>query len=98
MIQNRELWRLLKINSFLAPYLHHCGPHLEPFWRAISIKKLKNAIPKTMEKNNNEKTRTFAPKGCQNEAKINAKTHQKSMYKLVAEKTREIMKKHVFLK
>jgi hypothetical protein len=35
-------------------------------------------------------------KGSQNEAEIDAKTHQKSMPKLVSEKIRRIMKNHVF--
>ena len=38
------------------------------------------------------------PKGFQNGAEIDAKTHQKSMPELVSEKIKKIMKIHVFLK
>ena len=36
------------------------------------------------------------PKGSQNGGEINAKTHQKSMQKLVAKEMRKIVKKQVF--
>ena len=36
------------------------------------------------------------PQGCQNGGTIDAKTHQKSMQKLVAKKMRKIVKIHVF--
>ena len=35
------------------------------------------------------------PKGCQKGTEIDAKTHQKSMQKLVAKKGRKIIQKHV---
>ena len=37
-------------------------------------------------------------KGSQNDAEIDAKTHQKSMPELVSNKTKEIIKNHVSLK
>ena len=37
-------------------------------------------------------------KGSQNDAEIDAKTHQKSMPELVSKKIREIIKNHVSLK
>ena len=47
---------------------------------------------------NREKTWKMKPKGCQNAAEIDVKTHQKSMPKQVSKKIRKIMKFHVFLK
>jgi hypothetical protein len=45
-----------------------------------------------------EKTWKMTPKGSQNEAEIGAKTHPKSMPKLVSKKIMKIMEFHVFLK
>jgi hypothetical protein len=44
------------------------------------------------------KASKITSKGSQNGAKIDAKTHQKSMPKLVSKKIRKIMKFHVFPK
>ena len=66
----------------------------EPFGGHFPLK-----IPSKIHPNiDREKTLKIIPKGFQNGADIDAKTHQKSMPKLVSKKIRKIMKIHVFLK
>ena len=60
------------------------------------VKKREKCHPQNHEKTTTKKTRTLMPKGCQNGAKIDAKTHQKSMQKQVARNMRKILKNHVF--
>ena len=71
----------------------------DPRWRfrgsllgSKIAKKREKWHPKKHRKNYHHKTRTLMPKGCQNGAKINVKTHQKSMRKHVVSCMREIMK------
>ena len=60
----------------------------------VSTEKL---IKKSMQKPMSKKHEKNA-KGSQNEAEIDAKTHQKSMPELVLKKIREIIQNHVSLK
>ena len=65
---------------------------LVPFWRSFPLK-----IPsKIHSKIDSEKTLKIIPKCFQNGAEIDAKTHKKSMTKLVMKKIRKIIKNHVF--
>ena len=65
------------------------------FWEPFLFKN--NKIPKGHLKNDHPKSSNFMSKGCHNLSKIDAKTHQKSMPKYVAEKIMNIIKHHVFL-
>jgi len=53
---------------------------------------------KNHPKNRSRKNMEFIEEGSQNGAENDAETHQKSMPKPVPEKSRKIVKNHVFLK
>ena len=67
------------------------------FWEPVCCQIDKKNTLKEHQKNDHQKTWNLIPKGFQNGAKIDAKTHQKSMPKLVTKKIMEIIKNHVSL-
>ena len=70
------------------------GCFLAPFWGPFPLK-----IPsKIRSKIDSEKSLKIMPTNSQNGAEIDAKTHQKSMPKLVSKKIKKIMNNNVFLK
>ena len=79
--------------TFLAAFRSPFGTLLE----SIFTQKSEKCHPENHGKNDHQKTRNFTPKCHQNDPEIDAKTHQTSMQKLVAEKERKIMNIHVFL-
>jgi len=66
--------------------------------QARSVKDPLKMPSKIHSKIDREKTWKMKPKGSQNGAEIDAKTHQKSMPKLVSKRIMNIMNIHVFLK
>ena len=66
---------------------------LEPFWS----KMIKNRFKKSSKKRSQKKHWIWCQMGSQNGIKIDAKTHRKSMPKLVTKRIRKIIKNHVSL-